>query len=150
MPPDLSGVLVPPNGGVNCQTAPILPTGIDVPNQDTTGQANTYDYGVSPSSACSPFSYTYDGPDVSYTFSIPAGKTLKVTVTQSGGWDAAVGIVTNCAMVGPSCLAGSDNLSGNESASYKNTGATPMDVFVIVDSYLPSEYGKFTIRADVL
>src|SRR4051794_19333263 len=38
-PPDLSGVLVPPNGGVNCQTAPILPTGIDVPNQDTTGQA---------------------------------------------------------------------------------------------------------------
>jgi hypothetical protein len=144
-PPDMT--MLPP---ATCTSAIVLPEAMDL-SGDTTGQPNTYDYGVSPSAACSsPFAYTYDGPDLTYSFTIAAGKTLKVTVTQSGGWDAAVGIVTNCAMVGPSCLAGSDNLSGNESASYKNTGATPMDVFVIVDSYLPSEYGKFTIRADVL
>jgi hypothetical protein len=151
MTPDLSGVMLPANGGATCATAPVLPEGIVVPNQDTTGQANTYDYGVSTSSACStPLAYTYDGPDVSYAFTIPAGKTLKVTVTPSGGWDAAVGIVTNCAKPGSSCLAGSDNLSGAEIAQHKNSGTSPLDVFIIVDSYLPSEYGKFTIRADVL
>jgi hypothetical protein len=152
-PPDLTGVLIPPNGAETCAGAPTLPAGVDCPNQDTSASADNYDYGsTGASAACdSAFgSYTYDGPDVAYTFDIPAGKTLKVTVTLSGGWDGAVGIVDDCSMAKASCLAGSDTLTSTETAQYANTGGAAKTVFVIVDSYLPSEKGKFSIRADVL
>jgi hypothetical protein len=151
-PPDLTGVVVPPNGADTCTGAPTLPAGIDVTNQDTSSAADNYDYGsTGASAACSgAFGlYTYDGPDVVYTFDIPAGKTLKVVVTTTG-WDGAVGIVDDCAMAKASCLAGSDELSGPETVQYANSGGSLKTVWIIVDSYLPSEKGKFSIRADVL
>lgn len=152
-PPPDGGV--PVNGGETCANAPFLPAGVLVQNQDTTGMLNDYDYGVSPSTACAgPFGYTYDGPDGVYRFSIPAGKTLTVVLTKSNlpkVWDPALGIVTNCSSPGPSCVSGSDNLSGStETVSYKNTGAAALPVWIIVDGYLTSEYGKYSIRADVL
>jgi hypothetical protein len=148
---------VPTNGAELCAGAPALPAGVLVQNQDTTGMTNDYDYGVSPSSACAgPFGYTYDGPDGVYTFSIPAGKTLTVVLTKSNlptVWDPALAIVTSCTpatQVGPSCLSGSDALTGDtETVSYKNNGAAALPVFIIVDSFLPGEYGKYSIRADV-
>jgi hypothetical protein len=144
---------LPANGADTCTGAPTLPAGVDVGNQDTSNATDNYDYGsTGASTACkSAFGlYTYDGPDVAYTFDVPAGKTLKVTVTLVGGWDGAVGIVEDCSMAKATCIAGSDGLTSTETAQYDNTGSSPKTVFIIVDSYLPSEKGKFSIRADVL
>jgi hypothetical protein len=140
----------PDGGGATCQNATVLVNGVTT-NGNTTGAGNDYDYGVSTSSACnSAFgSFTYDGPDVAYTYSIPAGKTLKIVADPTTNWDIAVGIVTNCGTAGPSCIVGADSGFGGdpETVSYKNNGNQAQTVYIIVDSYLPSEYGAFTIVA---
>jgi hypothetical protein len=157
-PPDL---LAPPNDLTAppttlkvadlCASAPYLPAGVTYSNQDSTPLLDDYDFSVSASTACSVFSpFAYPGGDGAYRFSIPAGKTLKVVVTTVGGWDAALAILTDCARPGPTCLSGSDGLTSTETVSYKNPGSAPLEVYVVLDAYSFLEYGKYSIRADVL
>lgn len=151
---DLGGVMLPSNAGDTCANAPLLPTGVDVPNQDTTPLTDGWDIGTSPSAACSLFgAYVYDGRDGAYRVVIPAGKTLTVVLTKSNlptTWDPALAMVTDCNSPGPSCLSGSDNVSGlTETVTYKNTTASPLTVYLIVEAYNPDQYGKYSIRADL-
>jgi hypothetical protein len=153
---DMSGGGLPANAGDTCANAPLLPTGVDVTNQDTTPLTDDYDFGKMSSTACAAAygGLGYDGRDGAYRVVIPAGKTLTVVLTKSNlptTWDPALGLVTDCASAGPTCLAGSDNVTGlTETVSYKNNGAAPLTVYILVDSFLPSEYGKYSIRADLM
>jgi hypothetical protein len=152
---DMSGGGLPANAGDTCANAPLLPTGVDVTNQDTTPLTDDYDIGTSPSTACSLFgAYVYDGRDGAYRIVIPAGKTLTVLLTKSNLptiWDPALALVTDCSNMGPTCLAGSDNVTGlTETVTYKNNGASPITVYVIVEAFNPDQYGKYTIRADLM
>jgi hypothetical protein len=152
--PDLAPIL-PSNAGDSCATAPLLPSGVTVPNQDTTPLTDDYDFNATSSAVCHAAFSTigYDGRDGAYRFVLAAGKTLSVTLTPSNvptSWDPALGIVTDCSMPGPSCVAGSDQPVGNEQVSYTNTGALPLTLYVIVDSYVPSSYGVYSIRAEVM
>jgi hypothetical protein len=146
------------SGGFNatdlCTNAPLLPAGTTYVDHDTSGYADNYDFGNGPSTACSPAfnGFGYDGPDGAYRFVIDPGKTLSVQLTENDSpydWDSALAIVTSCTSAGPTCLAGSDSLTDTESVSYKNTGSSPLTVYILVDGFLSSEYGKYTIRADV-
>jgi hypothetical protein len=157
-PPDLFGVDLAgtvSNAADLCANAPVLPIGIDMPNQDTTNLVDHYDFGNAPSTACTPAfdGFGYDGHDGAYRVTIPAGKKLTVVMTKSNiptNWDPALAIVTDCASAGPTCLSGSDEILGlTETVSYTNTGASALPVFILVDSFLPSEYGVYSIRADL-
>lgn len=153
-PADMGGVMLPANAGDTCANAPLLPTGVDVPNQDTTPLTDGWDIGTSPSTACSFFgAYVYDGRDGAYRVVIPAGKTLTVVLTKSNlptTWDPALAMVTDCNSPGPSCLSGSDNITGlTETVTYKNTTTSPITVYIIVEAYNPDQYGKYSIRADL-
>lgn len=134
-----------------CNTAITLTSGIPV-SGGTQGAGNDYDMGVMPSAACQagfPFmGITYDGPEVAYEISVPSGKKLTITVTPTTNWDVAVGFVTSCAMAGPSCVAATDKGYGGqpETLVWTNLGQT-QKVYVLVDSYIPSQYGPFVILA---
>lgn len=149
---DMAGVVV--NAADTCANAPLLPLGVDVGDQDTTPLSDDYDVGNNPSTACSVFdSFAYDGNDGAYRVVIPAGKTLTVTMTHSNlptTWDPALALVTDCANVGPSCLAGSDQVTGNvETVTYRNAGSSPLTVYVIIEAYNPDQYGRYSLRADL-
>jgi hypothetical protein len=140
----------PDGGGATCQNATALVNGV-LTNGNTTGAGNDYDYGVGTSNACNGAfgGFTYDGPDVAYSYTIPANKSLKIEVDPTTNWDIAVGIVTNCSTAGPSCLVGADSGFGGdpETVTYVNNTGNALQVYVIVDSYLPTEHGPFTIKA---
>ncbi len=156
---DLAGADLSSGGVTNaadlCANAPTLVAGVTYVDHDTTPFNDDYDFGNMPSAACLPAfdGFGYDARDGAYRFTIDPGKTLSVVLTKNNipyNWDAAMAIVTNCASPGPSCLSGSDAIVGNtEQVSYKNTGATALPVFIIVDGFIPTEYGKYSIRADV-
>jgi len=149
---DLGAVV---NAADTCANAPFLAAGVTYSGHDTTNLVDDYDFGNAPSAAClAAFNgFGYDGHDGAYRFSIDPGKTLTVVMTKSNlptNWDPALAIVTSCASAGPSCLSGSDEVLGNtETVSYQNGSASPLQVYILVDSYLPSEFGKYAIRADL-
>jgi len=149
--PSTGGVV----GGETCADAYTLTSGVTV-NGDTTGYVDNYEIGSTNSSAACTTNlgdFTYDGPDAVFKISVPKGKTVSALLTKSNlptVWDPALAIVTDCAAAASSCLGGSDNVSGStESASWTNSGAAAVTVFIIVDSYLPSEYGVYTLVATV-
>jgi len=156
--PDLGKPATPGGGtvgGETCADAYTLSSGVAV-NGDTTGHTDNYEIGSTNSSAvCTPDlgDFTYDGPDVVYKILVPKTKTVSVVLTKSNlptVWDAALAIVTDCAAAAASCVGGSDAVSGNtESASYTNNTAADRTVFIVVDSYLSSEYGVFSLVATV-
>ncbi len=88
--------------------------------------------------------------DAVYSFIIPAGKTLTVTVTppastSANTWDVSLAIVSDCNDPGPTCLAAGDvGYEGDpETASFTNSGTTPKTVFILVDGYTGG--GAFTL-----
>jgi hypothetical protein len=137
-----------------CATAVTLTSGVPVTGS-TQGTGNDYDMGVTPSAACAagfPFmGITYDGPEATYKISVPAGKKLTVTATPTTNWDVALGFVTNCAMAGPSCVAATDKGYGGqpETLVWTNSGQAAVTVYVLVDSYIPSQYGPFVVLATI-
>lgn len=136
------------DGGVSgdtCEDAVTLAAGsID---DDTTNTTNNYVL------RCSGFSNP--GNDKVYKVTVPAGQQLSaavtpVDITDDGGlpYDPSIYIVgtpaTNCLTPDQDggtgtdvCLGGADSNSSSlatDTAFYNNTGTTPVDVFVIVDS----------------
>lgn len=107
---------------------------------DTTGYANN----VEPATACT--GYGNDGPDAIYQVTVPAGRIITASMTTS--WDGAVEIVQPCAMV-PTCLDGTDSATGagTEIATFTTTAAGTY--FIVVDSYLPSVYGAYSLNVRV-
>jgi hypothetical protein len=144
--------------GERCSTAIPLTAGVTLMGQDNGAFSNDYDPGVNPSPACSgELTATYSGKDVAYAITIPAGKTLTVTVQHSnlnGMWYPAVALVTDCCRPGPSCLSGQDVVVPNANprvVSHTNSGPAPLPVYVIVDSDFAtaSGEGEYTVTAQL-
>ena len=79
------------------------------------------------------------GPDRVYRVTLAPGKTLAVTVTPSIDLDPALAIIVGpaSACTTPTCAAyADDGYDGDpETATWTNSGASPVDAFVVVGSY---------------
>lgn len=157
-PPDLLGQSLV--GTDTCAAAPEMTPGVVYTGQDTTAMSNDYNIGglavLAATDDCIDNLYfgtiTYDGRDAAYRVTVPAGKTLKVTMVNEAGStaDLAVSIVDFCELAALTCLAASDLLTGTEVAQWKNTGTSSTTVFVIVDAYDTTEFGRYNIKAELL
>ncbi|MBX7114304.1 MAG: hypothetical protein K1X64_08210 [Myxococcaceae bacterium] len=146
----------PPPPGASCATA-IAIASPGMVSGNSNGFFNNVDVTDMGSMVCSmAFSdsggtYSLPGPDMVYSISVPAGKTLTATVLPSGGWDSAVAIVTDCAMAATSCVAGGDQGLDDaaDSATYTNSTAQAQQVFIIVDAWDGSQHGAFTLTTAI-
>jgi len=89
---------------------------------------------------------TLAGPDVVYSASIPAGKTLQAVLDPTD-FDGAIYSLTSCALP-LACGAASDTswVPGSlETIQVPNTGSTALTVYVVVGSYAASASGSFTV-----
>ena len=142
---DLRVGAVPP--GETCQLAPTLSVGT------TTGTTIGYVDDYRPATSCT--GYAAPGADRAYLVSIPGNQTLTATVTPGVLNDAALYLVATPALVCDAsplvCLDGSDDAldGGAETVSYTNPGPTPIEVFVVVDSYYVFEEYDFTLAVSV-
>ncbi len=146
----------PPAPGASCGTA-IAIAAPGVVNGNTTGFSNNIDVTDMGAMACTEaFSdaegpYALPGPDMVYSITIPAGKTLTATVLPSGMWDSAVAIVSDCTMAATSCVAGGDQGLDDvaDTATYTNASGQPVQVFIIVDSWDGLQQGAFTLTTAI-
>lgn len=88
------------------------------------------------------------GPDRVYSFALPAGRQLRVSITVGlPQWDPVLYFVaspfTNCRATGTACLASSD-VSGGETASYRNNTGSTQTIYVVVDSKSAGVSGTYS------
>jgi hypothetical protein len=120
-------------------TADALTAGGAMVTGNTTGFLND----VEPPSTCT--GYGPDGPDAIYLVTATAGQTITATVTPTGpGWDTSIYVTQTCVLAA-TCLAGADVSAGNdpETVTWSVTGAGTY--YVVVDSYLPSVFGPYSL-----
>jgi hypothetical protein len=107
-------------------------------NGDTTNATNDYDPG---SAGCTGFPET--GHDVAYVVTLHPND--RIVASLDAPWDSALYLVSDCANVGTSCVAGSD--AGNpEHIDYTSTGGGTY--YLIVDGYANAQ-GTFTLTVSV-
>ncbi len=96
-----------------------------------TGNTLTATNDYQDSNACT--GYRSSGPDVVYRVTLQAGDRLQASLSPgTPSWDTSIYLVTSCANVAQSCVAGEDN--GNpEQIDY--TTAASGDYFLIVDGF---------------
>ncbi len=87
---------------------------------------------------CAP--HAAPGPDRVYRVTVPPGRT-HVTVSPAASWDALVSVMAapaaTCSAPERTCITGSDVSSAGgapETVAISNTGASPRDYFVVVDT----------------
>lgn len=123
------------NGGETCDMAQRITPG--VVHGNTTGMVNSH------TSDC--IGAPAEGPDAVYVISVPAGQRLSAlaapqhNATTGQKYDLALYLVappaTNCS--GSTCLGAADGLDpgASERTDYFNSGSSPVDVFIVIDSY---------------
>lgn len=140
----LTTSLTPSPLGDDCFGALPLMPGQTVTGQALTGFGNDYAFGTNCGSPSS-------GPDRLYETTVPAGKTLTVTVTPSTQLNTSVSLVgsaSECLTGSARCLTGSE-VSGPglpDVARWTNRSAASATVLVLVDS-LPGAVGTFEVAA---
>jgi|GEM_PF-5462706 len=115
---------------------------------NTAGRDNLVDGYVGAGGVCNRygnFPGLGGGGDVSYAVQVPAGKTLSVSATTSGGWDVVVAILDGCGPAATTCAAWSDP----GTAQVTNTSGAPRTYFVVVDGFHPHSSGAYTLGASV-
>ncbi len=128
----------PPPPGDTCADALLLPCGAFSVTGTTTGANNNYDPGGS--TTCT--GYYETGPDVVYYTDLPVGGVFNVTMSTGGMWDDAIYLVTDCANVVASCVAGADLYPDGSTFTY--TVPTAGRYYLIVDGW-GGGYGAYTI-----
>ena len=111
---------------------------------DTTGYADDVRFA---DSACTGF--LPDGPDAIYSVTVNAGVTITAVATPTPlptSWDISLELVQPCAAV-PTCLDGSDVISGAETVTYTTTAQGTY--FIVVDGYNPGVDGPFSLNVRV-
>jgi len=117
-------------------------------NGSTTGRDNLVDGYVGAGGVCNRygnFPGAGGGGDVTYALEVPAGKTLSVSATGSGGWDLVVAILEGCGPASETCAAWSDP----GTAQVTNTSGVQRTYFVVVDGFHPYSSGAYTLSASV-
>ncbi len=107
---------------------------------DTTGYADD----VRPASACTGF--LPDGPDAIYSVTVNAGVTITAVATPTTGWDISLELVQPCTAT-PTCLDGSDAISGPETVMFTTTAQGTY--FIVVDGYNPGVAGPYSLNVRV-
>jgi len=141
----------PPPPGDTCATAPVLMPGM-LTMQTTVGLND--DYRPSPGGGCR----SANGPDRAFLVTVPAGSTLTVTVTPTGPGvssdDPVLNLLpspaTNCVAIPMMCLASADQgFSGDpETLVWTNSGASAVDVYLIVDGF-NAALQEFTVATTI-
>lgn len=114
----------------------------------TTGRDDLVDGYVGPGGECLRYGNLPGmgaGGDVTYAVQVPAGKTLSVAATASGGWDLVVAILGDCGAASSACSAWSDP----GTAQVTNASGAVRTYFVVVDGFHPYSHGDFTLTASV-
>jgi hypothetical protein len=94
-----------------------------------------------PLSACTGFGTP--GLERVYSTTIPAGATLTANLMPGGTEDISLYfLAADQCVASPTCLAGTDvgASGGAETLMYMNAGTTPLDVFVVVDSWVSDPF----------
>ena len=79
--------------------------------------------------------YEAVGPEVVYSVTLTAGQTITATVsaTDTNNQDTSIYLITDCAAIGTSCVAGDDAFGTDDSLTYTSiAGGT---YYVVVDNY---------------
>lgn len=133
--------------GEGCADAVPLAGPGTLTGQTTVGYQNNLQVAAPPGSCTG---YGTAGPDRVYSIAVPAGQMLTATVTPTGEGDPAVYLVagpaTRCESAPVPCLAGDDSgpASAANAASYANSTAVEMTVFVVIDS-VSAPVSSFTL-----
>lgn len=142
-----------PPVGETCTTAESIDVspGNATVSGTTVGYLNHHDPSDYPTGTCTGW-YT-NGPDRLYKLSVPAMRTLSVTMTPEATYDAGVYLIagpdTACSATPVVCLAGDDsNGDGQaEMITYTNSSSAAVDVFLGIDGYASASQanGTFTL-----
>lgn len=108
------------------------------------------DYGTtSASGSCTNWSQA--GPDAVYKIELDNNETLTASLDPTGmgtPWDGSLYLITDCAQSASTCVAGQDN--GNpETITYQNTSGQAATYYLMVDSFLASRSGEYTLDVTI-
>jgi len=129
--------------GESCRDAYKVPPTGGTFRGTTTGYRN--DYGIS-SSTGSCTGWAQVGPDAVYR--IELDNTKRLTANLQASWDAALYLISDCAAAATSCLAGSDR-GEPESITYTNSSGARRTYYLLVDSFLGSRSGNYTLEITI-
>ncbi len=138
----------PPPPNDTCAGAIIVPgtPGSSSHTGDTTFAIGDYDC----SAACVG-GMAHGGPDLTYSITLPAGCEICVTLNQGEmSWNGAVYMVTDCADVNGSCVAGASGWlpgGGDETFCYSDTATETY--YIIVDGRSGGGSGPFQLDVDI-
>lgn len=136
---------VQPPAGDTCQSPQLITASGTLSGQTTLGFAN--DIETAP--GCS--LYRNEAPDRVYAVSLLAGQTLMVTATPTTNpsWDPSVyllaGPASNCLRTGTVCLEYQDAAGANGAETLIYTAASAGTYFFVVDGFVPTESGNFSL-----
>ncbi|MDP3279177.1 MAG: hypothetical protein Q8Q09_28560 [Deltaproteobacteria bacterium] len=133
--------MVPPNAV--CTTPTLLG-----PSEDLTMQTTVGAYETRSSSSCAVL--TTGGPLTYYSMSVPAGRTMTVTVRPEATFDATVRLFEGCSPT--SCLLYNNRGSAGveERLSYRNTTAIDKTVIIAIGSISAGATGRFDLSTRLL
>ncbi len=115
---------------------------------DVFGDTTNYANDLEPDSTCTS-GFGLDGPDAMYKVDATAGQTITATVTPQGGsFDTGMYIVPDC-NTATTCLTGIDDVAGTGAETLTYTATTTGSYYIIVNSYLPSEFGCYEFQVSV-
>lgn len=131
-----------------CNMAMDLTTDATSGGADVFGDTTNYANDLEPDTACTS-GFGLDGPDAIYRVDATAGQVITATVTPQGAsFDTGMYILPDCTVATP-CLTGVDDVAGTGAETLTYTATTTGSYFIIVDSYLPSEYGCYEFQVSV-
>jgi hypothetical protein len=130
--------------GEYCSSAIALTAGEKLTGQSTVNRNDDFSL-----TTCGGFNMP--GRDAAYAITIPAGQTLRVTLSSTTYWYPALAIIKDCAASGGTCLASSfSNYTLSSVISYKNSAATPLPVVLVVDNGATYYYGSYDLLPELL
>lgn len=139
---DLATTVAPAGAAEICSSA--TPIGAGTVTGTTIGFENDYGSG----SGCAGTA----GAERFYRVTVPAGQKLVATVVPTSAWDPSINLMLSGGCGSPRiCVAGSDSgFSGDsDSASFTNSSAGAVDVFVAVESFSGSQSGPYTLTTSI-
>ena len=135
------GVNPPPADEVCAGATPLMP--------NMTVPGSTFGYGpdYANGSGAMGCEVGTNGPDRAYSLTVPPGQRAVVTVTPAGNFTPSLNLIdaaTGCDAMPRVCVGGSPADNAPRTAVYTNQGASPVNLFAIVDSYVDT-FGDYTI-----
>jgi len=133
----------PPPANDLCQDAEIIPAGAFSIDGDTSQANNDYTPTMS---SCTGYSMAA-GNDVVYVICLAPDSFFDVTMT-TDGFDDSIYLVTDCADIDGTCVAGDDAYPDGSTFTYQNLSGVAQQLYLIVDGFGSTASGLFTITGN--